>query len=67
MGFPICYYGAPNIINTARQKGLVLPCLFPGVLQLEAMAQTAGVLLNELFKDPGDAEAVKAWVGGIVK
>ena len=27
--------------------------IFPGVLQLEAMAQTAGILLNELFKDPG--------------
>ena len=27
--------------------------VFPGVLQLEAMAQTAGVLLNQIFKNEG--------------
>ena len=29
--------------------------VFPGVLQLEAMAQTAGVLLNQIFKNEGRA------------
>lgn len=29
--------------------------IFPGVLQLEAMAQTAGVLLNQIFKNEGRA------------
>ena len=79
-GFPLWYYGAPNIINTFMQqfdwtgKRIALFATSGG----SDIGKTPGklrpfikgdyrLIAAELFKDPGDAEAVKTWVGGIVK